>query len=327
MKVAFDGVCFGDGPITGVGRAFLTALAAYGEAFPGEGVLLVPDGATAPVVAGVAPVTAPRGALRRQLALPWLLRRLGADVLHSSVAAVPLAAPCPTIATVHDVPWLHPEAGERTSLRRRMAVRAALRSAAAVIAPSTFTRDDAHTLLGHATTLHLIPHGIPMPAATAVARDGPFLVLGDDRPRKNRTRVAAAHALAAARSDTLPALCFAGPPDAYVDEAAKARLLRTCRAVVQCSLFEGFGMPVLEAMAHGAPLVCADIPPFRELAAGVARFVDPRNPAAIAEALLQVAATTPADAGVLAGVARARTFAATTTAAKWRALHEALVRR
>lgn len=329
MNVVFDGVCFGDGPVTGVGRSFLNGLQAYARQYPGESVLLVPDGAPRPTaIPGVHVVTAPRGALRRQLGLPTLLRELRASVLHSSVAAVPLRAPCPTIATVHDLPWLHAESGERTSWRRRFATRRSLRAAAAVIAPSLFTLAAARRLLADHTSLHHIPHGIvlPEPVPTA-ARTGPFVVLGGDRPRKNRGRVAAAHVLAVRLRPDLPPLRFVGPPHDWVDEAEKDRLLRHCTASVQCSLFEGFGMPVLEAMAHGAPLLCSDIPPFRELAAGVAMFVDPRNIEAIAAAILELGKPPADQQRAAAGRERAATFAATTTAAKWRELHLALARR
>ena len=148
MKVAFDGACLGDGPVTGVGRALLNGLAAYAAAFPNNAVLLLPAHAPRPQIAGLTIVEAPRGALRRQLELPRLLRQLGADVLHSPVVAVPLLARCPTIATVHDLPWFHSEAGERTSWRRKFATRRSLRAAAAVLAPSTFTLRDAATIAG-----------------------------------------------------------------------------------------------------------------------------------------------------------------------------------
>ncbi|MCA8949578.1 MAG: glycosyltransferase [Planctomycetes bacterium] len=290
MRVAFDAICLADGPITGVARAFLTGLCDYGARWPDDVIVLAPPGGDRGALPAVRIVDAPRGALRRQLQLPRLLRELAVDVVHSSVAAVPLRAPCPTIATVHDLPWLHPESGERSTWWRRFATRRALRAATAVIAPSRFTLDAAVRILGerHRDKLHLVPHATPEPTAPAgapAARTGPFLVLGDDRPRKNRQRVRAAHALAAARNPGLPPLRFVGPPDDYVSEREKAELLSICRAVVACSLYEGFGLPVLEALAHGAPLICSDIPPHREIAGVDAALVDPRAVESIAAAL------------------------------------------
>jgi hypothetical protein len=88
-----------------------------------------------------------------------------------------------------------------------------------------------------------------------------------------------AHAIARQRCPRLPELRFVGPPDDYVDEATKLQLLGSCRAVVQCSLFEGFGMPVLEALANGPPVLCSDIAPFREITkdGDNALLVDPKS--------------------------------------------------
>src|SRR5262249_24435562 len=148
-----------------------------------------------------------------------------------------------------------------------------------------FTLAAAQTLLRDAACLHLVPHGVAPPAAPPIDpadRHGPLLALGDDRPRKNRVRVRAALELARQDGAMLPELCFAGPPLNHVDDGAKLQLLRGCRALVQCSLFEGFGLPVLEGLAHGIPVLCADLPPHREIAGDAALFVDPRDVAAIA---------------------------------------------
>ena len=296
MRIAFDAVCLGDGPITGVARSFLNGLETYASRWSDDMLVLVPDGTDPSGLPDVRIVHAPRGAWRRQRALPKLLRELKADVLHSSVASVPLRAPCPTIATVHDLPWMHAESGERSTWWRRFATVRALRAASAVIAPSMFTLEAAARILGSRARLHHIPHTTktPEPIADPPGRTGPFLVLGDDRPRKNRARVHEAHRLAQQRHADLPDIRFVGPPGDYVSEAEKARLLRTCRAVVSCSLYEGFGMPVLEALAHGAPLLCSDIPPHREIAGDSAIYADPHSGASIAEGMARVLATTPA---------------------------------
>ncbi|HEU4418585.1 MAG TPA: glycosyltransferase family 1 protein [Planctomycetota bacterium] len=330
--VVFDGACLGDGPITGVGRAFVNALGAYADNFDSRCVLLLPRDARKPPLMKVEFTAAPRGALRRQLVLPRLLRELRADVLHSSVAAVPLRAPCPTVATVHDLPWLHPELQERTTLWRRLVTRRALRSAAAIVAPSAFTARDVATLLGAGGPVHVIAHGTqlgqqPRPDATAL-RSGPLLVLGDDRPRKNRERVRQAHAIARQRCRHLPELRFVGPPDDYVDEAAKLQLLGSCRAVVQCSLFEGFGMPVLEALANGAPVLCSDIAPFREITqdGDSALLVDPQSVDAIAGGMVRIHEDEPLRERLArSGWHRASQFQRIDVAGQWHRLHRGLV--
>lgn len=333
MLIAFDGVSLADGPPTGVARAFLTGLAAFAARGEHAAVLLLPPDAADPQLPGVRTVAAPRGRLRRQLALPRLLRALRADVLHSPVAAVPLRAPCPAIATVHDLPWRHPAAGERASAWRRFATARSLRAAAAVLAPSQFTAADARALLGDdaAARVRVVPHGTPLgpppDAAALAARRGPFLALGDDRPRKQRHVLRAAHAHAAAQDATLPGLRFVGPPDDYVDEAAKSTLLRDCRALVHPSRFEGFGLPVLEGLAHGAPVVCSDLPPLREIAGDAAQFV----PAGAAEALADALLAVHRDCALrlrlaTAGHARAAAFSPERTAAAWAAVHAEVAR-
>lgn len=328
LTLAFDGACFGDGPITGVGRAFATALAAYAAGYRDDCVLLLPQGADDPSIAGVRIAPAPRGALRRQLQLPKLLRNLGAALLHSSVAAVPLQAPCPTIATAHDLPWWHPELGERQSRWRRFATRRALRAADLVLVPSAATaRDVRRELQSPGARILVVPHATalgPVPdEASLEARTGAFLVLGDERPRKNRARLVAAWERAAVVRPQLPPLQFVGPPNAYVDEAEKATLLRTCRALVHVALFEGFGLPVLEGLANGAPVLCSDLPPHREIAGEHALFVDPLGADAIAAGLVRIDRDQALRRELaLGGHARAAAFAPTTVAAAWRRCHD-----
>jgi len=328
LTLAFDGACFGDGPITGVGRAFVTALSAYAAAHRDDCVLLLPPGADDPAIPGVRTVAAPRGALRRQLQLPKLLRALRATLLHSSVAAVPLRAPCPTIATAHDLPWWHPELGERHSRWRRFATRRSLLAADLVLVPSAATaRDVRRELLSPRARIVVVPHATtlgPAPDDAAVAaRSGPFLVVGDDRPRKNRLRLVAAWERASVVRSQLPPLQFVGPPHAYVAEVEKAALLRSCRALVHVALFEGFGLPVLEGLAHGAPVLCSDLPPHREIAGEHALFVDPTDVEAIAAGLVRIDRD-QALRNQLArdGHARAAAFAPATVAAAWRRCHD-----
>ncbi|MCR9246506.1 MAG: glycosyltransferase [bacterium] len=318
MIVAFDAVCLADGAPTGVARAFVTGLREYAEEWPDDMLVLVPEGSDPSELPNVAIRTAPTGAWRRQRALPRLLAETRADVLHSAVAAVPLRAPCPTIATVHDLPWLHPESGERSTWWRRFATRRALAAAAVIIAPSQFTRDAAARIVKDPGKLVVVPHSTPAPPENAApspsGRNGPFVVFGDDRPRKNHARIRAAHALAieraTARGEDLPPLRFVGPRD-WLPECDKPALLADCRGVIACSLYEGFGLPVLEAAMHEAPLICSDIPPHREIAPPHAVFVDPTDVAAMAAAFgAELPQATPAE--------RPR------IAATWRSLHASL---
>jgi glycosyltransferase involved in cell wall biosynthesis len=74
----------------------------------------------------------------------------------------------------------------------------------------------------------------------------------------------------------------------WVSREQVHELLRTAWAAIQPSTFEGFGLPVLEAMAAGVPLACSDIAPFREITGGHAAMFDPANEPAISEAMLRL---------------------------------------
>lgn len=327
MIVVFDGVCLGDGPVTGVGRAFLDGLAAYARLGVAECLLLVPAGTPDPAIPGVPAFQAPRGKYRRQFVLPKLLARLRADVLHSSVASIPASAHCRTIATLHDLPWLRPASSEPPRRLRAFLLRRLLRRASAILAPSLMTALDARRWLGGgAPEVSVVPHGAnlgpPPTERTTRERRGPLLVLGDNRWRKNREAVVRAHTLARQRCADLPPLRFVGPHDDYVSEDEKRRLLRECRAVVHCSRFEGFGLPVLEGLAHGAPVLCSDLAPHREIAREHAFFVDPHSDDDIAAGLLAIHSDEPLRWRLASGGhARAAELSCASVARAWHAIH------
>lgn len=327
MNVLFDGAPIDDGNALGVATAFLTGLGAYAARWPGECALALPEGARDPRIDGVLVITTPRGALARQIALPRLVRRLGADVLHSPVSAVPLACTKPCIATLHDVPWLDRDSCETRPWRTRAAVAWSLRKASRVLTPSVFTKEAALRLRVAAKKLVVVPNATELPADAPQCepRRGDLLILGDDRPRKNRTRVEAAIALARSRDARVPAPRFVGPPHRRVDEPEKVALLRSCRALVSMSTYEGFGLPVLEGLAHGAAVACSDIPPHREIAGDAAVFADPRDLDAMADAIVR-ACVDDGLRGQLrdAGLRRASQFSPSRVAESWRRLHEEL---
>jgi glycosyltransferase involved in cell wall biosynthesis len=268
------------------------------------------------------------GGVRKQLRLPGLLRELDAAVFHSPVAALPVRARCPMVATIHDVPWYARErlAEKGCGWRHRLAVRIAARRADAIVVPSRATAQDVLRSCGGAR-VRVIHHGVALPAAPAAPEQlrGPFLVLGDDRPRKNLTRVEAAHAQARAMDPELPDLELCGPVHGYVTEAEKVKLLRSCRALLHLSLFEGFGLPVLEAFGHGLPVVCSDRGSLPEVAGDAALIVDPTDVGAMAQAMVRIHRADELRGQLRArGLERAATLIPETSAAGWRALHAEL---
>jgi glycosyltransferase involved in cell wall biosynthesis len=332
--ILFDGAVLAAGPITGVGGSFLTTLAAYAAIAEQPCAVLLPPGADAAALPFPA-IAAPRRRLARELLLPALLRRHRASLLHSPVAALPPRAPCPRIATIHDLPWCAPPgfADPGRSWWHRAAARRALRDADCVLVPSEATRRDCIAFGGAACAarLRVVPHGVAPPEAPApgAALRGPFLVLGDRRPRKNLARVIAAHAAARAAAPGLPELLLVGPgqPRGYATEAEKLALLRGARALVHVALFEGYGLPVLEAFAHGVPVVTSDRGALAELAGDAALLVDPADVPAITGALLAIDRDDALRERLRArGLARARERTPAAAASAWLELHRSLLR-
>ena len=95
----------------------------------------------------------------------------------------------------------------------------------------------------------------------------------------------------------------------FVAEEDVPALYRAARVLVFPSLFEGFGLPVLEALASGCPVACSRIPPLVELADGVARFFDPLDPASMARAIREAWQDASLRAALAAGgLERARAY-------------------
>jgi glycosyltransferase involved in cell wall biosynthesis len=250
------------------------------------------------------------------------------------------------VVTVHDLAFeRYPEAFPSTWLRLyRAGVRAAARRAHAIIAPSRATADD---LAAHAnidpSKVHVVrlAAGLPMtrePADDVLERLGiraPFILCPSTiEPRKNQARLVRAyrklasdlpHALVLAgpdgwKHDDLDAEIAAGGPGTIVrtgrlDDGAIDALYRAADVVAYPSLYEGFGLPVVEAMARGAPVVASTTPAVAETAGGAAMLVDPVDVDAIAVALERVLIDEPLAHDLRAmGLERAASFSWDATA-------------
>jgi glycosyltransferase involved in cell wall biosynthesis len=91
-------------------------------------------------------------------------------------------------------------------------------------------------------------------------------------------------------------------------ESAIPDLYRGAAVLVLPSRAEGFGLPVIEAMACGVPVVCSDLPVLREIADGIATFCDPGDPGAFARAIVGVLEQSPPQPALASGIERARSF-------------------
>jgi glycosyltransferase involved in cell wall biosynthesis len=223
---------------------------------------------------------------RDALWYPSLGLRGGVDVLHCPTFRGPPAARVPLVVTVHDLAVLrHPEWFNRwTRAYSRLAVPRVVRAAARVIAVSEATRRDLAELLE--VDAVVIPNGVE----DVFTREGPaaegdyVLAVGTLEPRKNLARIAEAcrglelrvvGARGWGRVEPPAGATFLGP----VGDEELARLYRGARCLVYASLYEGYGIPVAEALACGCPVVTSAGSPMAEL--GDVVTVDPLDPAAI----------------------------------------------
>ena len=222
--------------------------------------------------------------------LPLKAARQRVDLLHCPGHRGPLRSRVPVVVTIHDLGvFRHPETFNpwTRSYSRAFLPRLA-KAAARVIAVSEFTKGETVELLGVAANrVHVIPHGVGPPfEPVGPAAGGDYaLAVGTVEPRKNLIRAQ----LAAERAGV--ELRVVGPPGwgdvgvdtvGFVDDDELARLYRGAQCLVYPSLYEGFGLPVLEAMACGTPVVTSAAGATAEVAGGAAVLVDPLDVDAIA---------------------------------------------
>ncbi|MET0553441.1 MAG: glycosyltransferase family 1 protein [Vicinamibacteria bacterium] len=256
----------------------------------------------------------PVRAVWMETCVPRALDAIGADLAHFTNYTAPLRLDRPYVVTIHDMSLSLLPACSTWKMRLivpRVLPRVA-RRARLVLVPSVATRDDVVRLLRvDPGRVRVIPHAAPRAFAAAPEAPAPggppyFLFVGNLEPRKNLARALRAFARIA---PTLPDQRFviAGQPGwkyddvlqelrrpglesrvelrGYVAEDELPALYRHATAFVYPSLYEGFGLPVIEAMACGAPVLTSCVSALPELAEGAAVLVDPYDEAALAEGM------------------------------------------
>ena len=263
---------------------------------------------------------------------PWLARRSarrqGADVYHSPLPRGPLTRGSPPfVVTVHDlVPIRHPETMSRWSrVYSAVTFTRILAAADRIIAPSQDTADDLNSLAGiSADKIRVVPNGVDEMffdrPKVKPGLAGPYvLFVGTPEPRKNLARLEAAMVLLHSRGFRgRLVLVGAGGWNTKVRSSDDVELLgrvadnelHSLYAQASClvlpSLHEGFGLPALEAMAVGTPVVAANSGALPEVTGRAAVLVDPLSPTSIADGIVEAIADR--DSLVARGKARAREF-------------------
>ena len=282
--------------------------------------------------------------LAEQSLLPLSLRRADLDLIHFPHYNLPLIKPVHFVVTVHDLfPFQFPEihSGPLPRAVNQMLMRNAVRRAKRIITPSAATALAVkQNFPASADRVLSIPEAADdrfqanrNPEGEAAwqmrlrIRPPYVFYLGQWKPYKNLPMLVEAFTLVHAthpnaqlviagddpRHPEVRQLAAALPEGSVVlpgrlPESAVPDLYRGAAVVVLPSKAEGFGLPVIEAMACGVPVICSDLPVLHELAEGVATFCDPNDPAAFARAIAQILDAPSTTRARQLGIERAQRF-------------------
>ena len=276
-------------------------------------------------VVGAVPVSRPNRLLFEQVRFPHLLGSIGVAVHHGPHYTMPERSPVPCVVTIHDCTFFdHPEWHVRSkALLFRRAIRRASLHAAALVCVSEVTATRLQACCEVRAPIVVAPHGVdhrrftplePAPGADAaileasgVPRDRPLVsFVGTLEPRKGvDSLIGAFDRVADTQRDALlvlggqigwglagieRALAAARHGDriirtGYLPDAAVPALLRQSTVVAYPALEEGFGLPALEALACGAPLITTEGTAMAEMAQGASSLVRPGDVGALADEL------------------------------------------
>jgi len=351
MKLALDAT-----PLTlasgGLHRYTAELSRALAERFPDDEIALASDQPfemPGPPRANLARLPGPRTALERRwwaYGLNRALARAGAEVFHGTNFEVPYAARRPAVLTLHDLsPWMEPFAADASArVRRRTPALIRAGSATLVVTPTEAVRKQAIEYFRlHPDKVVAVPEAAAPFLQPVETRPGQpyFLYVGALERRKNLSTVV--EAWRQVRREFPVDLVLAGrcrpgfaafPPEpglrapGEVPDAELASLYSGALAFAYPSLYEGFGLPVLEAMQCGAAVIASRDAALSEVAGGAAVQVDACDARGWAEALRKAAACPEWIAGLrVKSLARAREFSWARTAQAMREVYEDARRR
>jgi glycosyltransferase involved in cell wall biosynthesis len=260
------------------------------------------------VIDSVAPST-----LQRQRWMRWEAKRfaarVGASVYFTPKGFLPGSfGPCKglgTVAVVHDlIPlWYEEHRPGHVGKLEQWVVNAGLlrtaKQADELVVISKATADDVSRHTGRGGHMHVVYNGVPwVQPRDASPLDEPYIMaVTSALPHKNAAMLLKAYAAYRERTALPMPLVVCGIEDPGqpgvqamrgIDDETLHTLYAHAELLVFLSLIEGFGFPPVEAMSHGTPVLCSDIPSLREVTAGAATLVDPQDPQAIADAMQRV---------------------------------------
>ena len=308
-------------------------------------------------------VHVPLNPLRRRwwtLGLPLYARRNGFALFHGTNYNVPLWNPCPTVVTIHDLSLLlYPNTHQEhlvARARRRLPVMT--RQATRIVTDSESVKREICEHLKvppeRVTAVALAPREVFRPISGVEARevrqrfrlpDEFILFVGTVEPRKNLLTLVRAFEELLRTTDLKPQLVIAGQRGwmndelfalieraslrdhvmflGYVTDEDLRALYSSCRVAVYPSLYEGFGLPPLEAMACGAPVITSRIPVIMETSAHAARLINPTDRQELTAALVELLRDADARTQLArAGLTRAAEYTWERTAKQTLAVYE-----
>lgn len=353
MRVALDANPL-FGPRTGVGTYVANLAAALAQLPNGPEVVLptvsLRASGRAPAIPGTttrhrrAPFSLVQALWDRGTFPPaeWLLGR--PDLFHATNFVAPPFRRTPLVTTIHDLSYeRYPEQVDRRVSRYREWVPDAIRRSRILITPAVSTADEiAEFYAVPRDSVVAVHHGVDPAWFDAAPPDAPraaqlglpdrYLVfVGAPTERKNIDLLLRAHRAARSGDGVVPPLVLAGPSPAaevlravapsedvrwigYLEDGHLRQVVAGATALLYPSRYEGFGLPILEALAAGTPVVASDTPVHREVAGGHARLVDVEagelqdRRDRLAEALTAVALAAPPAEERAAGRAWAASF-------------------
>jgi glycosyltransferase involved in cell wall biosynthesis len=302
--------------------------------------------------------------IREQLTVPWDLWRAGVDVFHAPHYVVSPFTPRPYVVTIHDCihlrfPQYLPNRAAYVYARAMMTI--AARRASKILTVSKASKDDILHFLGVPDhKVEVVYNGLdqrlvasPPPDAIERVRDrfmltSPFILYtGNIKPHKNVDRLIEAYALLRQRGHGDVKLIIIGEEISrfpslrrlvhrhqlhgqvrffgFVPDATLSALYRLASVFVFPSLYEGFGLPPLEAMATGLPVITSNVSSLPEVVGDAALLIDPLDAKSIADAIARVLSEPALRADLVKrGYERAKAFSWSNAAARIREVYKEL---